>query len=67
MAEDCYFFADYRLPEEERTMAAMCVACHDKDHEDLGWFWPGASKGYGPYDIICTFCKKVIHQTDKKE
>jgi len=67
MNENCYFFVDGSVPEDEQKMAALCEACHDKYHQELGWFWPGASKGYGPYDIICTFCKKVIHKADKKE
>jgi len=66
MSENSYWFVDQDRPIEEQTMAAMCEKCHDEDHPDLGWFWPGASKGYGPYDIICLFCKKVIHQGKKE-
>jgi len=60
--ENCYWFVDNNLPENERKMAALCEKCHDEKYKDLGWFWPGAQKGYGPYDIICTFCKKIINK-----
>ncbi len=60
MSEDCYFFVDETMTEETRCMAAMCVECQKE--KKSGWFWPGELKGYGPYDILCKFCQKVIHK-----
>jgi hypothetical protein len=63
--ENCYFWIDNTVPEEQRMMNVMCVECHDKNHPDLeAWFWEGI-KGYGPYDFICDKCGKVIHKANR--
>ncbi len=61
MSENCYFFI------ENDHMAAVCEECHTKEGQNLGWFWPGALKSYGVYDIICKFCKKPIHESAKND
>jgi hypothetical protein len=67
MSENAYFFMDMRQPEDERTMSCMCERCHDEKHPDLGWFWEGELKGYGPYAIICDICGKIIHKPEKQD
>lgn len=63
--ENCYFWIDNTVPEEQRMMNVMCVECHDTKHPTLeAWFWEGA-KGYGPYDFICDECGKVIHKANR--
>ncbi len=56
----CYFWVDER--EEEQFMAVMCEECHKTN--SVGWQWHG-SKGFGPYDYVCKFCKKVIHKHEE--
>lgn len=58
--EDCYFYMDESLPEEQRTMNAMCVKCHK--NENKGWLWEGSKRGYGPYEITCDICGYIIYQ-----
>lgn len=65
MEEDCYFWIDQSVPEEEQTMNVLCVDCHQNSPE-VGWLWEGSKKGYGPYDFICDNCKKVIHEGPDK-
>ena len=61
MAEDCYFWIDQSVPEDKQKMNVLCVKCHDEKYPQLGWFWGGSKKGYGPFDFICEICGKVIH------
>ena len=56
--EDCYFWTDEKLPEENRVVNVMCKDCHQKTPK--GWFWEGSKHGYGPYDFICSECGCVI-------
>jgi len=65
--ESCYFWMDSSVPEEDRTMSVMCVPCHDTKYPDLGWFWDGENKGYGPFNIICDICGKLIHAGPESE
>ncbi len=58
--EGCYFWINQAIPEEKRGISVMCEVCHEK-HPTLGWYWPGA-KGFGPYDIVCDECSKIIHK-----
>ena len=65
MKEDCYFWIDQSLPEEKQIMNVLCIECHDTKHPELGWFWKGSEKGYGPFDFICEICGKTIHTPNK--
>lgn len=58
--ENCYFWLDARVPEDERTMSVMCVKCHDEKFPALGWLWEGSKNGYGPHDYVCDMCGHVI-------
>lgn len=60
--EDCFFYIDCRTPKDEQYMSVMCVQCHDEKHPDMGWFWPGTKKGYGPFEYKCAICGKMVHQ-----
>lgn len=64
-SEDCYFWIDEKVSEEERVMNVMCVPCHD-NKPSTGWFWEGSAKGYGPYEYKCDVCGKVIHPAPEK-
>ena len=66
MAEDCYFFVDPdpSVPEEKRTMKVVCVECRTQHMPDSGWFYPGSTEGYGPYDYQCCKCEKFVHKAD---
>jgi hypothetical protein len=66
MQEDCYFWIDSSIPEEEQTINVLCIECHDTKHPKLGWFWEGSTKGYGPYNFVCDFCQKIIHEAPKE-
>ena len=65
MAEDCWFWMDENIPEEERTMNVLCRKCHEQ-FPKLGWFWEGSKHGYGPYDFICKKCGHEIHKKGNK-
>ena len=58
--EDCYFFIDENIPEEERPVSVLCKSCH-KDNQ-IGWFWQGSKRGYGPYDIKCSKCNRYVYK-----
>lgn len=62
MPEDCYFYIDYTVPIQERSMSVICVQCHDEHMPDTGMFWAGSNEGYGPYDYRCNKCEKLIHE-----
>lgn len=62
--EDCFFFIDYEVPEEERTMSVVCVACHEQQMPDIGMFW-SAKNGYGPFDYKCCKCGKLVHSKNE--
>lgn len=61
MHEDCYFFMDMRQPEDIRSMACLCIKCHDEKHPNLGWSWAGTIRGYGPFLYKCSECDKIIY------
>lgn len=66
-SENCYFWIDNKIPEDERMMNVMCEQCHDEKHPELeGWYWEGSVKGYGPYDYVCDCCGKLIHKGSNK-
>ena len=46
--------------DDEEIVVGMCNKCHQE--KNIGWYWPGAEKGYGDYDFKCTFCNDIIHQ-----
>lgn len=62
MAEvnNCYFWIDQSIPEDNRGISVICENCHKKN-PDIGWFWDG-NKGYGPYKIVCDLCQFVVHE-----
>lgn len=59
--EDCWFYQDVSIPENERKMLVLCINCHKKEPVK-GWYWEGSRLGYGPYNFICEKCKHVIHK-----
>lgn len=65
--EDCYFYIDYAIPEEERTMSVLCVDCRKEKMPDTGVFYQGSRNGYGPFDFQCEICKKFVHLAKKKK
>lgn len=62
--EDCFFFIDYSVPEEDRTMSIVCIECHEKYMPDVGMYW-NANDGYGPFDYKCCKCGKLVHGKDE--
>lgn len=68
-SQDCYFYVDTTqdLPEEERIMSPLCIQCRDEHFPDVGWFWAGSKKGYGPWNYNCKNCGKSIHKKRIKD
>jgi len=62
---NCYFFVDHSLPEEEQAISVMCLKCHDEKYPKLGWFWNAKEKGYGPFKYVCKKCNQLIYQSPK--
>lgn len=62
---NCWFWIDCRVPEEERKMSILCEDCHE-DFPNVGYFWE-AWRGYGPWNIKCGECGKVIHKKEADE
>lgn len=60
--ENCYFWIDNSIPEDERVFNIYCEGCRNKNPDKNCWFWEGSIKGYGPYDYVCDECGKVIHK-----
>lgn len=60
--EDCYFFLDIEVPEDERHMEVLCVKCRNEKHPDTGWFWEGSKLGYGPWNYNCCNCKRKVNE-----
>lgn len=58
--EDCYFYTTKK--EDELFVVPLCVECHDKSYPELGWFWLGSVRGYGPYLFRCDKCSKIIYE-----
>lgn len=65
--QDCYFFVDLSIPEEERTISVMCVKCHDEEMPETGWFYRGSAEGYGPFDYQCELCGQFVHKVSDDE
>jgi hypothetical protein len=65
-SEDCYFWTDESVPEDERKINVLCEGCHLK-FPGLGWFWEGSRLGYGPFDFICEKCGHVVHTSTSKK
>lgn len=65
--QNCYFFVDPTVPEEERTISVMCVKCHDEEMPETGWFYRGSEEGYGPFDYQCELCGKFVHKVSDDE
>ena len=61
-----YFWIDCREKEEEHHISVMCQECHDTKMPEIGWLWHG-SKGYGPFNIICDLCEKVVHEGENDD
>jgi len=57
MLEDCHWFV--KGDGDEARMAALCMFCATKLKK--GWFWNGAERGYGEWDIICDNCNNAIY------
>jgi hypothetical protein len=69
MSKDCYFFVDPdpNVPENEKTMKVLCVECRDQHMPDTGWFYPGSTEDYGPYDYQCCECGSFVHEANDDE
>lgn len=67
MAEDCYFFIDESMPENERTMKVLCTRCKEEKMPHKGWFWEGSILGYGPFNFVCCLCGHIVHSPAKNE
>ena len=63
--EDCYFYLDSSIPENARCISVVCMNCKRKDPKLAAWFWPGSKKGYGPFEIKCNKCEKIIYEPRK--
>lgn len=57
--EDCIFV----INEDKETLSTYCLNCYqEKINNEKGMFWNGAVRGYGPWEIKCDSCNKVIHE-----
>lgn len=65
MSEDCYFFIDPSVPQEQQKMSVLCVECHNEHMPDTGMFWAGSREGYGPFNYKCCLCGKFVHQVEE--
>jgi hypothetical protein len=65
MSENCYFWLDASLPQEQQIFNVMCEKCHEKN-PNVGWFWEGSEKGYGPFDFVCKTCGHVVYSPNEK-
>ena len=63
--EDCYFYTDISLPQNEQEINVLCVNCY-KNGGINGWLWEGSRLGYGPFDFTCKKCGHEIHKKGKK-
>jgi hypothetical protein len=67
MFEDCYFWVDDSVAEEDRNMSVLCLKCRDEKMPDVGWLWKGSFFGYGPFDFICSLCGHVVYSPNHNE
>lgn len=58
---DCIFFIE-STNDTDRVVRASCLECASANQPQNPMYWPGSSKGYGPFTYICNFCKKIIHE-----
>lgn len=63
-AKDCYFYTTRRGGES--FVAPLCLGCHGRS-PGLGWFWPGSSRGYGPFEFRCEKCGTLIYEPSNAE
>lgn len=57
--EDCIFLVD----EEKDSITTCCMQCYqDKLQNNGGMFWNGSTRGYGPWEIKCNYCNKIINE-----
>jgi hypothetical protein len=57
--EDCYFYT--KQIDSKTFVVPMCLECGDK-YPNLGWFWEGSQRGYGPFLFKCEKCDKIIYE-----
>lgn len=58
--EDCIFI----VQEETDSIITSCIECYEKKlNSNGGMFWNGSVRGYGPWEIKCNFCSKVIQES----
>ena len=62
--EDCYFYIDGSVPEEEQVISCRCVEC-EKKNQSSGWFWQGSKTGYGKNNVTCKMCGHQISAIPK--
>lgn len=66
--EDCFFFIDYEVPEEERKMSVCCLECKIEHYPDTDmYFHLGSKEGYGPFDYKCCKCGKLVHSIEEHD
>ena len=57
--EDCFFIPN----EETDSIATCCLKCYQEKFKNQGgMFWNGSSRGYGPWEIKCNSCEKIIQK-----
>lgn len=57
--EDCIFIANH----EENCIITSCLICYQEKLDNQGgMFWNGSIKGYGPWEIKCKYCDKIINK-----
>lgn len=61
--QDSYWFVEGE--GDKASMRALCPICAKKSGR--GWYWHGASLGYGDYDLFCHSCSNAIHLRRKFE
>jgi len=64
--KDCFFFIRQREEDTEQEVSVCCTECQQKENIEKAMFWPGSTKGYGPFDYYCFFCKTVICLNEAK-
>jgi hypothetical protein len=56
----CFFFIEQdERNEEEGTVRALCLECHQNHFPKQGWFYDGQ---IGPWTVKCYHCGKIIHE-----
>lgn len=67
MSNDCYFFVDSTVPEEQQKISVLCVECHNTKMPKTGMFYQGSKDGYGPFNYKCCVCSKLVHKANEDE